>query len=237
MSEGELLDSWDANAARWTEAVRAGAIASRRLGTDQAILAAIARRPPRRVLDLGCGEGWLTRALAERSVEVLGVDASAELIAAAERAGPGRHFFCCAYAELDRERIGGPVDLVVANFALLAEALGLEALAGLLEPGGRLLIQTLHPLGAGPPYRDGWRREDFAGFGEGEWAPMPWYFRTLGSWLASLSAAGFVLEAIDEPLHPKTERPLSIIFDARLTERPRSGDSSRSGKTRPPRNR
>ncbi len=44
---------------------------------------------------------------------------------------------------------------------------------------------------------------------------MPWYFRTLGSWLACLRAAGFELWALDEPLHPETRAPLSLLLDAR----------------------
>ncbi|HSK40392.1 MAG TPA: hypothetical protein VK943_11555, partial [Arenibaculum sp.] len=58
-----LADSWTANAGLWTQAVRSGAIASRRLATDDAVVRAVAARRPRRVLDLGCGEGWLARAL------------------------------------------------------------------------------------------------------------------------------------------------------------------------------
>ena len=55
----ELAASWERNAANWTRVVREGLIPSRRAGTDAAILDAIAERAPRRLLDIGCGEGWL----------------------------------------------------------------------------------------------------------------------------------------------------------------------------------
>lgn len=216
-----LLASWHANAAAWTAAVRSGAIESRRLATDAAILAAVLERRPRRVLDLGCGEGWLVRALAEHGVAAVGVDGAAPLVEAA--AGAGGSFVRLRYAELVAapERCGDGFDLVVANFALLEEQISplLTALRRILTANGWLLVQTLHPLAAGPPYEDGWRSEHFCGFGEGAWAPMPWYFRTLGSWLDLLRDAGFTLQALREPRHPQERRPLSLLLAARVTEK------------------
>jgi SAM-dependent methyltransferase len=211
-----LLASWHDNAAAWTAAVRSGAIESRRLATDAAILAAVLDRRPRQVLDLGCGEGWLVRALAQRGVAALGVDGSAPLVEAAARAGGS--FARLSYAELVAapERCGAGFDLVVANFALLEEQILplLAALRRIMTANGFLLVQTLHPLAAGPPYEDGWRTEDFRGFGDAAWTPMPWYFRTLGSWLGVLRAAGFALHDLREPSHPKEGRPLSLLLEA-----------------------
>lgn len=214
-----LLDSWHDNAAAWTAAVRSGAIESRRLATDAAILAAVLERRPRKVLDLGCGEGWLVRALAQRGVTAVGVDGAAPLVEAASRAGGS--FLRLSYAELIAapERCGESFDLVVANFALLEEEILplLAALRRIMAADGWLLVQTLHPLAAGPPYEDGWRTEDFCGFGQGAWTPMPWYFRTMGSWLDVLRAGGFALQALREPAHPQERRPLSLLLEARVS--------------------
>ena len=57
-------ESWHPNADAWIDAVRSGSIGSRRRGTDAAVVAACAAQPGLRVLDVGCGEGWLARALA-----------------------------------------------------------------------------------------------------------------------------------------------------------------------------
>jgi SAM-dependent methyltransferase len=213
----DLARSWEANARLWAAAVRSGGIESRRLATDAALLDAVVARRPRRVLDLGCGEGWLARALHARGIETVGTDGSAALIEAARVAGGGR-FLVLSHAELARapERAGSGFDVAVANFALLDDA-ALALLASLrrvLAPGGALLVQTLHPLAAGPPYRDGWRVERFAGFGaeDGGWRPMPWYFRTLGSWVALLGEAGYDLRALLEPAHPETGQPLSLLL-------------------------
>ncbi|WP_439859284.1 class I SAM-dependent methyltransferase [Pseudomonas sp. MBLB4136] len=210
--------SWQANADAWAAAVREGRIESRRLVTDAAILQAILALAPVRVLDVGCGEGWLCRGLAERGIESVGVDASAPLIDLAKAAGgAGARYRVCGYAELASQAAElGRFDVLVCNFALLEEPLApvLQALHRLLAPGGHLLIQTLHPWRASQDaaYRDGWRVETFAGCGEGFQAPMPWFFRTLESWLGLLGGTGWRLQWLQEPLHPQSEQPVSLLL-------------------------
>ena len=215
-----LIRSWTANAAAWTEAVRGGRIESRRLATDAAILQALLALKPARMLDVGCGEGWLCRAVASHGVDAVGVDVSAPLVEDARAAGGGR-FEVMPYAGLaDATGTLGRFDVLACNFALLEEDIVpmLRDLHALLAPGGRVVIQTVHPWTAcgDEPYRDGWRLEDFAAFGDEAFPePMPWYFRTLASWLANLNAAGFLVETLREPAHPDSARPLSLLLQAR----------------------
>jgi 2-polyprenyl-3-methyl-5-hydroxy-6-metoxy-1,4-benzoquinol methylase len=214
----ELRASWDANAAPWTDAVRGGAIASRRAGTDAAVLDAVGAHGPGRVLDVGCGEGWLARALTARGFDVEGIDGSAALIEAATRSG-GATFRRLGYDEAaaDPSTLGGPFDTVVCNFALLGDPLAplLAALRTATAPGGRLIVQTVHPIAAGEPYADGWRTERFEAFGTGEWRAMPWYFRTFAGWLAEIHRAGWRIQACREPLDPATARPISLLLVCR----------------------
>lgn len=221
----ELRASWRDNAEAWTAAVRGGAIESRRIATDAAILEAILARRPGRTLDLGCGEGWLVRALAGQCLAAVGIDGSAPLIEAAERAGGGT-FLALDYADIvaDPGRCGRGFDLAVANFALLDEAVAplLRAVASLLTPDGAVLVQTVHPLNVAAPYADGWRVEDFRGFGDARWTPMPWYFRTLASWVATLREGGLGLAGLTEPRHPEDGRPLSLLIEARPVPEGRS---------------
>lgn len=216
-----LRESWTTNASLWTQAVRDGAIESRRLVTDQAIFDAIAARKPRRVLDLGCGEGWLVRALIKRGLQAVGVDGSAALIAQAEGAGEGT-YVCATYDALAATptHAGAGFDLIAANFALLDDQAGplLRALRGIMRADGALIIQTLHPLSAGPPYEDGWRTETFEAFTDASWQAMPWYFRTLGSWVSLLHDSGFTLSRLSEPGHPGGDAPLSLLLEAALPD-------------------
>ncbi|HYH07444.1 MAG TPA: class I SAM-dependent methyltransferase [Thermoanaerobaculia bacterium] len=206
--DAQLRRSWIANADSWTAAVREQKIESRRVATDAAILEAILEHHPRTVLDLGCGEGWLTRALSEKGVDATGVDASPALVDAARERGGGT-FHALAYDELDARL--GTFDVIAANFALFDEHLE-PLLAKLRTMTKRLVIQTLHPVFIEPPYADGWRIETFAAM-EGAWPePMPWYCRTLGSWVRLFRDTGYTIESLREPVHPERTQPLSIVF-------------------------
>jgi 2-polyprenyl-3-methyl-5-hydroxy-6-metoxy-1,4-benzoquinol methylase len=211
-----LLASWSANAGAWTDAVREHRIASRRDVTDAAIVEAVLRHHPRRVLDVGCGEGWLCRALAEHVEAVTGVDGVPDLIEQARTLG-GADFRCLDYARLIEApaTAGAGYDLIVCNFALLddrSDAL-IAALAHIAAPGGRLVIQTVHPLGVDPPYIDGWRTERFAGFGDAPWAAMPWMFRTIANWTGIVGASWHLI-ALEEPRAPAAEVPASLLIIA-----------------------
>src|SRR6266852_7829949 len=117
--EAQLQRSWIENAAAWTGAVRQGRIASRRAGTDAAIVEAVRQFPPCPVLDLGCGEGWLVRALSAEGYIVTGVDASSSLIDEASKSGGGS-FLKMSYEDLARERsIDGPF----ASYSLLGRSI------------------------------------------------------------------------------------------------------------------
>lgn len=215
--EKQLSESWNANAPAWISVVQNGRIESRRVATEAAILGAITAYQPKRVLDVGCGEGWLARALAGHGFEVIGIDGSAALIAEAQRHGRGR-FQVLSYDEIitTPARLNGPFDLIVCNFSLLSEDLVplLQSLRQALTPHGALIIQTVHPWSAcgDRPYENGWRMESFSAFGETFPQAMPWYFRTLSSWFTTLQQAGFMLKECLESKHPETQKPLSIIF-------------------------
>lgn len=216
-AEDALLHSWNHNAQAWIEAIRSGGIESRLQVTDQAILLAVLGRQPERVLDLGCGEGWLLRTLTERGISAVGVDGDPTLVAAAKAAG-GSQVHLASYEALVEATvdIGRNYDLICANFALLHQEIIplLAAMHALLAPGGALVIQTLHPwTAAAGDYQDGWRQETFAGF-QGQWQPMPWYFRTLSSWLNALDMAGFRLASLQEPQHPQSAVPQSLLLVA-----------------------
>ena len=216
--QAALRASWEANASLWTEAVREGRISSRKAATDAAIVEAILDGLPMggQVLDVGCGEGWLARALHQLGVRVRGIDGCSSLIAAAQAQGHGT-FDLVDYelAAKAPERLGGPYDVAVFNFALLDDDAVpiLRAARERLDIGGRVLIQTVHPLSLEPPYSDGWRRESFSDIGAG-FTPMPWYFRTLSSWIRTFRSSGLTVTDLREPTHRDTGETLSLLWTA-----------------------
>jgi 2-polyprenyl-3-methyl-5-hydroxy-6-metoxy-1,4-benzoquinol methylase len=219
LSDAKIIDSWHTNATPWTAAVRDQRIESRRLVTDAAVVDAVMSRHPTSVLDLGCGEGWLVRALAARGVQrTIGVDVVPVLIDQARAVGGGE-FRVASYEAIARGELDIRVEVAVANFALIGkEAVDalIKAIPTLLRPRGALVVQTLHPLVAcgDLPYEDGWRAGSWSGFSDDFTDPAPWYFRTLESWVALIANSGMTLVEMREPTHPTTRKPASVVFVA-----------------------
>jgi 2-polyprenyl-3-methyl-5-hydroxy-6-metoxy-1,4-benzoquinol methylase len=214
-----LADSWDANADNWTRAVRERRIASRTVGADAAIVEAVVGRGPRRLLDAGCGEGWLVRTVAGATACTgVGIDAAAALIEAARAADPSGDYRVLGYGDLvaGRHDLGPGFDVVAFNYALFdadqCVAALLSAASGLLGPGGAVVIQTLHPDALGPGVT-GWQVEDFAAFeGGAGWAAMPWYARSRAGWDAVVEATGLTVVETREPAALSGGPPLSLLL-------------------------
>jgi 2-polyprenyl-3-methyl-5-hydroxy-6-metoxy-1,4-benzoquinol methylase len=214
LDDAAVIAAWSKNTDPWTAAVRGGEIESRTLVTNQAIVDAMRSRAPRTALDIGCGEGWLVRALA--GIDTIGVDVVPGLIDQARQAGGG-DFRVLSYEQIAAGELHAQVDAAVCNFSLI----GKESVEGifraapsLLNPGGAFIVQTLHPLVAcgDAAYRDGWREGSWAGFSADFADAPPWYFRTLESWVALFSQNGLRLLEMREPLDPRTGKPLSVIL-------------------------
>ena len=219
-SDKEVIASWQLNAEPWVEAIDAQQIESRRLVTDQAIVNAIAALGVNSVLDIGCGEGWLTRRVAAMGMAATGIDAIPALIQRAEQLG-GATYRVLAYDALSQAEFNSRFQLGVCNFSLIGkesvEQL-FRAMPQVLCSGAYLLVQTLHPVAScgDMPYQDGWRAGSWQGFSDKFSRPAPWYFRTLESWQRLFEEFGFSFQLLAEPEHPATGKRLSAIMLGRL---------------------
>lgn len=214
LSDEKIIDSWSKNTGPWTNAVRNGEIESRKLVTDQAIVDAVRSRSPRTGIDIGCGEGWLVRAL--DGIEMIGVDVVPGLVEMANSASGG-DFRVMSYEQIGVGALNATADVAICNFSLIGkesvEGL-LRAAPSLLGAGGAFIVQTLHPhLACGDaPYQDGWREGSWSGFSTDFTDAPPWYFRTLETWVRLFSESGLRLVEMREPVHPATGHPVSVIF-------------------------
>lgn len=141
---------WEANTDYWVKVIRDRRDRYRTDLTDPAVLDAIGPCAGLRVLDAGCGEGYLSRRLASSGADVVGVDACRGLIDAAEGLsfdGPGSVSFTLANVDALPLRTAS-FDLVVCNhlFSHLYEpSYAIQEFGRVLKSGGRLVILTLHP--------------------------------------------------------------------------------------------
>ncbi len=219
-TEQSILDSWQVNAAPWSKAIADKAIESRQLVTNAAIVKAITQLQPASVLDLGCGEGWLSRALKAElpQANIKGVDAIPVLIDAAKNLATDIDYDVASYQDIIAGALDdAQYDLIAINFALFGDELVRDLLQTLrkhITEGGHLVIQTLHPVVAcgDLPYQSGWREGSWAGFSSDFKDAHPWYFRTLEDWLALFLHCGYHIQSMQEPIHPKTGKPASVIF-------------------------
>ncbi len=107
------------------------------------LLARVPVEAPKRVLDVGCGPGNSTGLLVARypQAEIIGLDSSAEMIAAAKKRLPEADFMV---ADIDDYVPRSPFDVIFANAVFQWVPDHLRVLVRLLEssaPGGALAVQ------------------------------------------------------------------------------------------------
>ena len=160
----------------------------------QPVVELLAPQPGERILDLGCGDGALTRKLVELGCSVVGVDAGPDMIRAARELGLDAHVVDGHELAFERE-----FDAVFSNAALhWMKRDPQEVIAGVaraLRPGGRFvgemgghgnvaaivtaLLAVLERRGIdGRPAH-------------------PWYFPTPAAYRARLERQGFTVETIE----------------------------------------
>jgi trans-aconitate methyltransferase len=96
-------------------------------------------QPGERILDLGCGDGFLTRRIADSGAEVLGIDSSPAMVASAIERGVDAR--CASGEALD---FSEEFDAVFSNAALhwiRDQDAVLAGVARALKPGGRFVAE------------------------------------------------------------------------------------------------
>jgi trans-aconitate methyltransferase len=103
------------------------------------LVEALDPQPGERILDLGCGDGFLTRRIAESGATMVGVDASPQMVAAAKERGADARVGSGESLPFDQE-----FDAVFSNAALHWMSDHHAVLQGVyraLKPGGRFVAE------------------------------------------------------------------------------------------------
>lgn len=146
-------------------------------------------RPAERILDLGCGTGHLTRALADRGAAVEGMDSAVDMVEAARAAYPDIPFHMMAGEDA---AFLEPFDAVFSNAALhwmtQPERVARQMFRA-LKPGGRFVGELGGRGNVGHI-----RAALLAAIADEDpnaRPRLPWYFPSVGEYAALLEAEGF----------------------------------------------
>ena len=170
--------------------------------------------PGKHTLDVGCGEGRVSRDLQARGHRVIGIDTSPTLLRYAREADPNTRYELANAASLPFKEAS--FDLVVAYNSLMdvSDMPGsvMEA-ARVLQPGGHFCFCVTHPLADAGAFASAepdapfvipgsyFGRRRFDGHFERDGLQMTFHgwMYPLGDYVAALEQAGFVIERLREP--------------------------------------
>lgn len=233
MADDSSTRSWDAAANDWI--AHADTSDYQNLFLQPRMLALVGDVRGRRLLDLGCGEGAYSRALARRGAQVTGVDGSGTLIAVA------RDRAAAAGLDIDYRQANasaldslppGSFDVIVASMVLM----NVEDYVGavreayrVLAPRGEIAMSITHPCFSAPVADwvggKGRRARHFAVdryFERIAWldriastfrTPTLRRHRPLEDYMTGAIEAGFTLREFREPMTTEEELKVSPRFE------------------------
>lgn len=171
------------------------------------------------ICDLACGQGRVSRYLADQGAHIVGIDISAKLLEIARRYEedlPRAITYLHADAQsLDSENVGR-FDGVICSMALMDIpdlALTIKSVTHILQSDGWFIFSILHPCfhtsqSGESDSSEGVVRTIGSYFVEGHWrsdtrtgppGKVGAYHRTLSTYINALSDAGLIVERMSEP--------------------------------------
>ena len=219
MSDERARALWDAKADEWAAWTGPDGDANRRFITDRVLHRMLGEVRGLRVLDAGCGVGYLAaRMVRDGAAEVTAIDASPRMVEHTIARGVSARVDDAQTLATVPDR---SVDRVVSNFVLMdvPDLDGaVSAIARVLVPGGVAVLVFSHPCfsewGAAPvPYPQERAIEERWGPFE---TPFVHFHRPLARYVGALRAAGLALDALEEPV---LDRTTEHGFDPERAER------------------
>lgn len=213
----KIIASWEKNASEWIKVIQNDAIPSRKF-TNAAIVETIKGLSGKKALDVGCGEGWLTREMGNLGWDATGLDATEKLVLEA-RSKSSQNFEVFTYEDIMEGKSipYAPFDIAVFNFCLYQEHGLHELLSKILEQlssKGTIVIQTLHPyflLQNGLSYKSQWLSDSWKGLPGNFTDGHSWYARTFADWSTELNLLSNTTNLFNEVVNDQGI-PISLII-------------------------
>lgn len=225
LTDEDVAASWNAKAELWDGNYDQEGDSNRKYQSDEILFGLLGEVAGQRVLDAGCGQGYLSRLLARRGASVAGVENSHrfyELSLAYQAEEPLDIVYHRGSISSMPYLEDGSFDAIVSNYVLMDTRNyqgAVREFARVLRPGGVAVVIISHPCfhtpGSGwlrePP--DSLRREDRAawlvdqyfhrGMQQLHWHPFdtPFIFfhRPLSDYYGAFQAAGLRVTDLKEP--------------------------------------
>ena len=156
------------------------------------LLTMLLPKPDERILDVGCGTGQLTSEIANSGADVVGIDLSGEMIAAAKNNFPQLRF---EVADIAATSCDNEFDAVFSNAALhwVRDQQGaIRAISRALKPGGRLVFE----MGGRGNIQQIWSAATQALAAMGVKNPeklSPWFYPSIGEYAPMLESRGLLV--------------------------------------------
>ncbi|MEN2466904.1 class I SAM-dependent methyltransferase [Ornithinibacillus sp. JPR2-1] len=220
MPTEEAIKRWNLHAERFTAGYSEFGDWSRVLFLNPTIFSLLGDVDGKLILDAGCGEGYLSRILADKGARITAIDYSEKMLELAKARTREDleidyyHGNCENLSFLDDEQF----DTIVSNMVIqdLEDYEScLQEMYRLLKPGASFVFSILHPCFITPD--SGWIRNEQGVkehwkvsryFYEGVYdqrlpiqsnKPIVYYHRTLSSYVKAIISAGFTIEDLVEP--------------------------------------
>ncbi|MNW33907.1 Malonyl-[acyl-carrier protein] O-methyltransferase [compost metagenome] len=216
----EAIRRWDMHAENFTAKYTEEGDRSREVLLNPALQACMGPLGGKKVLDAGCGEGYLSRKMVKAGASVEAVDYSIEMLRLAKERTSSALGITYHHGNLEKLEMFGDqsFDLIVSNMVIQDLAQYEQAIAEmqrLLVPGGRFIFSILHPCFQTP--QSGWVKDETGKklywkvdqyFNEGpleqaipydQEEKFLYFHRTLGSYVQTIIEAGLLLEGMIEP--------------------------------------
>jgi SAM-dependent methyltransferase len=224
-------DSWEAVAHKWAAYVRGGG--DKQFEWNAPPFFDSLPPPSGLTVEIGCGEGRVTRELRARGYDVVAFDVSETLVALAREADPEGQY---AVADAATLPIGDGVAALVVAFNVLHEIANLPEtiaeVARVLAPGGDFCFASVHPLATAGDFAADSDDfvissycESFARTRPLGGAEITHFHRPLAEYVGALAAAGLLVERLGEvPTVRRAPGRIPAYLHIRAAKRLRDGD-------------